>query len=61
MQREVLSLVAVNGLPRVVVAQRLGVSQLTVRNHLLELYHRIGAGNMGQAVWLLRHELPRPP
>jgi DNA-binding CsgD family transcriptional regulator len=60
MQREVLMLVAVSGLSRAVAAQRLGISGQTLRNHLHELYERIGAGNMGEAVWLLCHELPRP-
>jgi DNA-binding NarL/FixJ family response regulator len=60
MQREVLLLVAISGLPRAAVAQRLGISRLTVRNQLLELYGRVGARNMGQAVWLLRDELARP-
>ncbi len=46
---EVLRLVAV-GLPDKQVAEQLGISQKTVRNHLTRVYGKLGAGNRVEAV-----------
>lgn len=38
-------------------AHRLGIAESTCRQRMSSLLARIGAGNVAQAVWLLRREL----
>ncbi len=38
-------------------AHRLGISESTCRQRVSQLIRRVGAGNVAQAVWALRHDL----
>jgi DNA-binding NarL/FixJ family response regulator len=54
-EREVLALVA-EGLPNKLIAQRLGISEKTVKAHLTRVFERIGVTDRTQAaLWAGRH------
>jgi DNA-binding NarL/FixJ family response regulator len=56
-EREVLSLL-LEGLPNKVIAQRLGISEKTVKTHLTSVFRSIGVTDRVQAVlWAERHGL----
>ena len=60
-EREVLALL-LDGLPNKLIAQRLGISEKTVKTHLTNVFRRIGVTDRVQAVlWVerrgLRHDL----
>lgn len=58
-EREVLALVA-EGLPNKLVAQRLGISEKTVKAHLTSIYRQIGVTDRTQAaLWAQRHGVAR--
>jgi DNA-binding NarL/FixJ family response regulator len=58
-EREVLAMVA-EGLPNKVIAQRLGISEKTVKAHLTSVYRQIGVTDRTQAaLWVQRHDLSR--
>ncbi len=64
-EREVLGLVA-EGLPNKRIAQRLSISEKTVKAHLTRIFERIGvSGRTEAALWARRHgigaEEPPPP
>ena len=48
---------AADGLRYADIADRLGLSEKTVRNQLAEARDRIGVRSTTQAVWMLRHRL----
>jgi DNA-binding NarL/FixJ family response regulator len=54
-EREVLAMVA-EGLPNKLIAQRLGISEKTVKAHLTSVYRQIGVTDRTQAaLWAQRH------
>ncbi len=56
-EQEVLRCVA-DGLPNKLVAQRLGISEKTVKAHLTRVFHRLGVTDRTQAaLWAKRHGL----
>ena len=58
-EREVLAMVA-EGLPNKVIAQRLGISEKTVKAHLTSVYREIGVTDRTQAaLWAQRHDVTR--
>lgn len=58
-EREVLALVA-DGLANKVIAQRLGISEKTVKAHLTSVFRQIGVSDRTQAaLWAERHRLTR--
>jgi DNA-binding NarL/FixJ family response regulator len=58
-EREVLAMVA-EGLPNKVIAQRLGISEKTVKAHLTSVYRQIGVTDRTQAaLWAQRHDVTR--
>lgn len=58
-EREVLSMVT-EGLPNKVIAQRLAISEKTVKAHLTSVFRRIGVTDRTQAaLWAERHGLTR--
>lgn len=58
-EREVLALVA-DGLANKVIAQRLGISEKTVKAHLTSVFRQIGVSDRTQAaLWAERHGLTR--
>jgi DNA-binding NarL/FixJ family response regulator len=58
-EREVLTMVA-QGLPNKVIAQRLEISEKTVKAHLTSVFRRIGVSDRTQAaLWAERHGLTR--
>ena len=59
-EREVLAMVA-EGLPNKVIAQRLAISEKTVKAHLTSVYRQIGVTDRTQAaLWAQRHDVTRP-
>jgi DNA-binding NarL/FixJ family response regulator len=59
-EREVLAMVA-EGLPNKLIAQRLAISEKTVKAHLTSVYRQIGVTDRTQAaLWAQRHEVTRP-
>ena len=57
-RRELLTLLAyVHAGSHKAAAHQLGIAESTCRQRMSSLLARIGAGNVAQAVWLLRHEL----
>jgi DNA-binding NarL/FixJ family response regulator len=59
-EREVLALVA-KGLPNKLIAQRLGISEKTVKAHLTSVYRQIGVTDRTQAaLWAQRHDVSQP-
>ena len=59
-EREVLAMVA-EGLPNKVIAQRLAISEKTVKAHLTSVYRQIGVTDRTQAaLWAQRHDATRP-
>jgi len=60
-QREIMGLIA-EGLTNAQIADRLGVSERTVKNHLTDIRRKLGLRNRVQiAVWAVRHGLIRRP
>jgi DNA-binding NarL/FixJ family response regulator len=58
-EREVLALIA-RGLPNKLIAQRLGISEKTVKTHLTSIYRQIGVTDRTQAaLWAQRHDVSR--
>jgi DNA-binding NarL/FixJ family response regulator len=58
-EREVLELVA-QGLPNKLIAQRLGISEKTVKAHLTSVFRQIGVTDRTQAaLWAQRHGVSR--
>ena len=58
-EREVLVMVA-EGLPNKLIAQRLQISEKTVKAHLTSVFRRIGVTDRTQAaLWAVRHGLAR--
>ena len=54
-EREVLAMVA-EGLPNKLIAQRLGISEKTVKTHLTSVFRQIGVTDRTQAaLWAQRH------
>ena len=59
-EREVLAMVA-EGLPNKVIAQRLAISEKTVKAHLTSVYRQIGVTDRTQAaLWAQRNDISRP-
>lgn len=55
-QREVLTLAAL-GLPNKRIARELGIAYQTVKQHLSNIYERLGVRSRTEAaVWMLRRE-----
>lgn len=58
-EREVLAMVS-EGLPNKVIAQRLSISEKTVKAHLTSVYRQIGVTDRTQAaLWAQRHDMAR--
>jgi DNA-binding NarL/FixJ family response regulator len=56
-EREVLAMVA-EGLPNKLIAQRLGISEKTVKTHLTSVFRQIGVTDRTQAaLWAQRHRV----
>jgi DNA-binding NarL/FixJ family response regulator len=59
-EREVLAMVA-EGLPNKVIAQRLSISEKTVKAHLTSVFRQIGVTDRTQAaLWAQRNGIARP-
>ena len=59
-EREVLAMVG-EGLPNKLIAQRLAISEKTVKAHLTNVYRQIGVSDRTQAaLWAQRHDVTRP-
>jgi DNA-binding NarL/FixJ family response regulator len=59
-EREVLAMVA-EGLPNKVIAQRLSISEKTVKAHLTSVFRQIGVTDRTQAaLWAQRNDISRP-
>ena len=59
-EREVLAMVA-DGLPNKVIAQRLAISEKTVKAHLTNVFRQIGVTDRTQAaLWAHRNDISRP-
>jgi len=59
-EREVLAMVA-EGLANKLIAQRLAISEKTVKAHLTSVYRQIGVSDRTQAaLWAQRHGIRRP-
>ncbi|XOV90634.1 MAG: response regulator transcription factor [Pseudomonadota bacterium] len=56
-QLEILELAA-GGASNKEISRHLGISPSTVKNHLAQIYERLGAGNRVQAVTLTQHRAP---
>jgi DNA-binding NarL/FixJ family response regulator len=48
-ENEIMTLIA-DGLPNRQIAERLVISEKTVKNHLVSIYRRLGVGSRGQAI-----------
>jgi DNA-binding NarL/FixJ family response regulator len=59
-ERHVLALIAA-GLPNKLIAQRLGISEKTVKGHVTSVFRRIGVDDRTQAaLWAQQHGLSEP-
>jgi DNA-binding NarL/FixJ family response regulator len=55
-EQEVLEMIG-SGLPNRAIAQRLGISERTVKAHLTNIFHRLGVADRTQAaLWAQRHD-----